>query len=359
MNEDDLIGKIKAIYEKRARQPALPEIWIGDDAAVVLVGDTGRKDGFWEQGRSSNVSSPHDLQLLLMSTDAVVEGVHVDLDVCTLGDMGWKALSVAVSDIAAMGGRPLCALVTVCSPRGADIEVLSEGLADASLEWDCPVVGGDLSAASEISVVVMVTGTLGTSNPPAVLRSGANPGDYLMLTGPCGASAAGLRLLRQEKDESVKLGRGSNLGTGGGSELGSSNRWNESVSNLTEDILKSAYRRPRARLKEGWHARLAGATSLMDISDGVSIDLIRMARASNVGLEIDHIPVVDGATIDEALGGGEDYELLLATPDPGRVSLEFDKAGLRHPITIGRCTDLVGNYRMGTGELLPTGWSHF
>src|SRR3954464_11952927 len=108
------------------------EVWIGDDAAVL--------------------SSPPGR--LLFAADAVVAGVHADLSLVGLDDVGWKALSVNVSDIAAMGGRPLHAVVCVIAPRGTDIEKLYEGLGAAAMTYGCAVVGGDLSSGSELVVTV-------------------------------------------------------------------------------------------------------------------------------------------------------------------------------------------------------------
>ena len=158
----------------RATGPAPDaELWIGDDAAVV--------------------AAPHGP--LVLAADAVVEGVHADLSLVSLDDLGWKALSAAVSDIGAMGARPLHALVTICVPPGTDLDALAEGVAEASAAWNCPVVGGDLSAAAQVVVSVAVSGVLEGGRPP-VTRAGASAGDVLVVTGPLGGSAAGLRLLR-------------------------------------------------------------------------------------------------------------------------------------------------------------------
>src|SRR5271155_3481133 len=167
---------------------------------------------------------------LVVSVDSVVEGVHFDLAICSPGDVGWKALMGALSDLAAMGAVPLAALVALCVPGGSGEGELAlgvmEGVAESSVLAGCPVVGGDVSQSGVLVVAVTVLGTVEDGGAP-VPRSGAQPDDVLVLTGPCGGSAAGLRALR--------------TGTGPG----------------------TAYRRPLARLREGQSARLHGAHAMI------------------------------------------------------------------------------------------------
>jgi len=275
---------------------------------------------------------------LVVSVDSVVEGVHVDLALCSPADVGWKALMGALSDLAAVGATPLGALVALCVPDGSDVQGVSGGgelalgvmggVAEASAAAGCPVVGGDLSGAAQLAVAVTVLGTIEPGDHPAVSRAGAEPGDVVLVTGPCGASAAGLRELRAG-------------GTGTGR-------------------LAEAYRRPVARLREGELARLGGAHAMIDVSDGLALDLHRIADASGVGFELDHVPVAEGATLDEALGGGEDYELLIAVDEEivEALSSSFEDAGLRPPRPIGVvCADPL--VRLLGGETLARlGWQH-
>lgn len=271
---------------------------------------------------------------MLLAADAVVAGVHCDLDLVGLDDMGWKALAANVSDVAAVGGRPCYALVTVAGPLARlDFDLLYDGLLAASAAYDCPVVGGDLSTSATLVVSVAVIGDAGASPPGPVLRSGAQAGDILFVTGPLGSSAAGLELLR----------------AGQASEA--------------PDLVLS-HRRPRARLDEGTTARRAGATAMIDISDGLSSDLRHLAAASGVGVVLDRVPVAIGVTrvSDDpaalALGGGEDYELLFAAPDPERIERAFAEAGLGTPLRIGRCTDDPTERRLRDGDLPVVGWEH-
>jgi len=264
---------------------------------------------------------------LLASVDSVVEGVHVDLSLCSPGDVGWKALMGALSDLAAMGATPLGALVALCVPGGAGEGELAlgvmEGVAEASAVAGCSVVGGDVSQSGVLVVAVTVLGTVGDGGAP-VSRSGARPDDVLLLTGPCGGSAAGLRILR--------------AGTGPG----------------------VAYRRPLARLREGQVARRGGAHAMIDVSDGLGLDLHRLADASGVGFRLDEVPAAVGATLDEALGGGEDYELLLAvsaTDADGLVSA-FEEEGLRLPARVGTVMADPALRLLGDGPLERLGWQH-
>ena len=267
---------------------------------------------------------------LVVSVDSVVEGVHVDLAFCRPSDIGWKALMRALSDLAAMGAAPLGALIALCVPAGTGASELAlgvmRGVAEASAASGCAVVGGDVSSAGELVVAVTVLGTA-EGGAGAVSRSGAVAGDVLLVTGPCGGSAAGLRELRAGVD-------------GADARL--------------------AYRRPVARLTEGSVARRCGARAIIDVSDGLALDLHRLADASGVGFVLDGVPVAAGATLDEALGGGEDYELAIAMAEADLDALEraFDSAGLREPLRIGSTVSDPELRLLGTSELERLGWQH-
>lgn len=235
-------GEFAAIARLVARLPTPPpgETWIGDDAAVLAGG-------------------------LLAAADVVVEGVHFELSTSSYADVGWRAVAVNVSDIAAMGGRPAYLLVTVAGPRETDLEALYDGIAAAAAASGCAVVGGDLAGASTLSVSVTVLGT--TDGRPAVLRSGARAGDVVHVTGTVGHGLA------------------------------------------------SGYReRPTPRLEEGLAAAAAGATAMIDVSDGFLADLLHILEASGVGCELGDVPLAPGVAPAEALGGGEDYELIICGP---------------------------------------------
>jgi thiamine-monophosphate kinase len=251
------------------------EVWAGDDAAVVRppVGD------------------------LLLAIDPMVRGVHF---LEPSADVGWASIARNVSDIAAMGGRPAQALVSLVLPPGADVGDLLDGLVEAH-EQLCPIVGGDTSSGATLTVTVAVTGAV---DGTPVLRSGARPGDLLFVTGPLGAAPA----------------------------------------------------RPQPRVAEGEAARRAGATAMIDVSDGLALDLRRLADASGVGVVLDAVPVADGASWDDAVSRGEDYELVFAAPDRQAVVDAFE--GLEPPIEIGVCTADSDERRLGDGPLPEGGWEH-
>ena len=266
---------------------------------------------------------------VVVSVDSVVAGIHFDLALSTTSDVGWKALMSALSDVAAMGARPIGALVALCVPdlgQGDETAVgVMEGVAAASVASACPVVGGDVSGAAELSVVVTVIGAPEAGDP--VARSGAEAGDVLMVTGSCGASAAGLRLLRDGRRDGAAVAR---------------------------------HLRPRARLAEGVVAQRAGVSAMIDISDGLALDLHRLADESGIGFELDEVPVAAEATLEEALGGGEDYELLMAVRPAAVDALRdgFARAGLAPAIRIGRAVADRGTRLLAGQALGRLGFQH-
>jgi thiamine-monophosphate kinase len=238
---------------------------------------------------------------LLLAVDPVVEGVHVLAGRDTASDVGWRALVRNLSDLAAMGGRPHAAVcsVLVPDPCSWDLDELADGLAEAATAFGCPIVGGDVSTGPVLVLTVAVTGSVAGA---PVLRSGARPGDTVFVTGPLGGLP----------------------------------------------------RRPVPRLAEGEAARLSGATAMIDTSDGLPLDLRRLATASGVGVALDAVPVVEGGSFEV----GEDYELLFTAPDPELVVRSFEAAGLDRPLDIGRCTDRTDERTLGDGPLPEGGWEH-
>jgi thiamine-monophosphate kinase len=310
--EDEVLERIRRTLGGGIEAPGLR-----DDAALVQVPGGGS---------------------LVVSVDSVVDGVHVDLSLCSPPDVGWKALMGSLSDLAAMGARPVGALVALCVPESAGGGELTlgvmEGIAEAARAVGCPVVGGDVSAGATLTVAVTVMGSVGEGQ--AVGRQGAQIGDVILVTGPCGGSAAGLRVLRAGE----RAGEEGNAGN--------------------DAALASAYRRPVARLAEGEAARLAGAHAMIDVSDGLALDLHRLADSSAVGFALEAVPVAAGATTEEALGGGEDYELIVVL-GPGDVDRYLDRcaaAGLRAPLRIGSVTGEPGARTLGGSDLGQLGWQH-
>ncbi|HET8725043.1 MAG TPA: thiamine-phosphate kinase [Anaeromyxobacteraceae bacterium] len=245
-------------------------VGVGDDAAVLR---------------------PPPGEDLVATVDAVVEGVHFDAGF-TPADIGWKALAVNLSDLAAMGARPLWALVALATPRGADLGRLGrigDGLAACARRHGIAVVGGNVTSAPGLSLTVTVVGAAPRGR--ALLRSGGRPGDLLVVSGTLGDAALGL-------------------------EPGAA------------APLRARQRRPAPRLALG-RAAPGIARAGIDISDGLVQDLGHLCRESGVGARVEagSLPLsaayraaVRGRPrpLEAALAGGEDYELLLAVP-PGRL----------------------------------------
>jgi thiamine-monophosphate kinase len=289
-------------------------------------------------------------QSLLLTVDTVVEGVHADLNLVGIDDMGWRAVTTAVSDIAAMGGVADRLLISVSGPPSTDLGELYRGITEAvvftaeSNGASIDVVGGDLTTAPLVMISVSVIGHLPerTHIRGAALRSGAKPGDVLFLTGAVGAAAAGLRILRDREHH-----------TDVGPPLGEAD-----LDASTVRALVDAHRRPVARMAEGRASREAGATAMIDISDGIALDVCRIAVASGVGIRLRSVPIADGATEHEALCGGDDYELLFAANDFEEVTGVFAESGLRAPTAIGVCVEDVAEISLSGEPLVEGGWEH-
>ncbi|TMQ21347.1 MAG: thiamine-phosphate kinase [Candidatus Rokuibacteriota bacterium] len=277
--EDALVRAIRALTARAGAATGV-SVGIGDDCAVL---------------------EPRAGAALLATTDLLLEDVHFRRRWAEPADIGWKALAVNLSDIAAMGGRPRWALVALACPEDTTAEEIAafyEGALALARPHDVAVVGGDTSA-SPAGWLVNVT-LLGESVGAPRLRSTAQPGDTLAVTGALGRSAAGLAVLERETAPAgVKAAQ---------------------LADVT-----AAHLRPRPRVEEGaWLGAAGGVTAMMDVSDGVGIDLARLLGESAAGgrIDVERLPVDDATRavaaalgadpIAWATGGGEDYELLLA-----------------------------------------------
>lgn len=243
---------------------------------------------------------------LLVTTDTQEEGVHFRRDWSTPQDIGWRALAVNVSDIAAMGGQPLGAVIALSLPATLEVafvEALYDGLQALATAYECPIIGGNISkAAAQVSITITVLGSVPLGQ--SVCRSGARVGDDIWVTGDLGGARAGLEALLHPED----------------------------VAGRSADYALQRYRRPRPRLREAHYLRQQGLLhSLIDLSDGLSGDLAHICTESGVGaaLEAARIPIASQVTalaqarhvepLTWALHGGEDFELCLTAP-PGALA---------------------------------------
>jgi thiamine-monophosphate kinase len=326
-SEWDLIAALS-----REFGPAPPQVilGIGDDCAALAL------DG---------------ADYLLWTVDTMVEGVHFNLAYTSLAQLGWKSLTVNLSDIAAMGGEPRQALLSLGWPPAREGRLALEfaaGLAQAAREYGVAVIGGD-TVASPAGLIVTVTLTGQVPAAQMLRRSGAKVGDLIFVTGPLGEAAAGLEILRQGLELAPDL----------------------------QKPLVEAHLRPRPHLKAGRLLAQEGlATALIDISDGVATDLYHICQASGVGAavgaaEVPVSPRVRAAgpqlgrdPLDLALTGGEDYLLLFTCPAERaeRLPPSFARAGLAAPLPLGRIVpgDRV-TLQGPTGEvdISGRGYDHF
>ncbi|HEV8650654.1 MAG TPA: thiamine-phosphate kinase [Actinomycetes bacterium] len=294
------------------------EVGVGDDAAV-LVPTPGRR--------------------LVVTTDVVVEGRHFDAALSAPEDWGWKAVAVNLSDVAAMGAEPRWLLVALTVPPAASVATLERvyaGLREACQEYGVALVGGDTSGGPVLSLAVTVVGEAGR----VVTRSGARPGDRLAVTGPLGAAAAGLALLRlarglDDLPAPGARGPGGPLAPGGRA-LGPDAREAAGELLARHPHLAAAHRRPRPQLAMGLRLAAGGATAMLDVSDGLAGDVLHLAAASGTGVEVHDaaVPLAAGVAeaagllgrdpVELALGGGEDFALAAALPRTADVGGVID-----------------------------------
>lgn len=339
------LGENSFLEELRARFPASEDvpIGIGDDAAAISVPD------------GENV---------LLTVDVLVEGTHFTRQTLPPKFLGRKAVAVNASDIAAMGGVGLGVLLSLVVETDLEVETLwqiVDGAAERANELHMTLVGGNI-AKTEGPIVVDVTVAGTTVGGRSLRRDGARPGEGLYVSGRLGASACGLKLLRE----------GAVLSSSG---LVVPERLRHGPLALAESCLR-AHMDPAPRLGLGKELNERGiATACIDLSDGLAMDLPRLCGASGVSARVDEqsLPVDPGVLAWErawkrdptalAISGGEDYELLFAARDENEVQTLSNECGVL--ITkIGELgepdepTELVR--RRGPPEpLTPGGWDHF
>ncbi|MGD9117807.1 MAG: thiamine-phosphate kinase [Dehalococcoidia bacterium] len=302
----------------------------GDERLLIGIGD----DAAAWQGDDS---------IQLASVDSFIQDVHFTLETTTWPDVGGKALAVNLSDIAAMGGVPRYALVSLALPDDSEVEdvaALYNGMLKLGKQYGVAIAGGDISRAPLVAINITILGSSPTQK--ILTRSSAKVGDIVAVTGNLGAAAAGMALLKKERH----------------------------LDEETESRLKDAFLHPTPRLAEGLLLAEQGVKTAIDISDGLVADLNRICQASGVGalIEVGRVPIesaVKTAFSDEALelalSGGEDYELLFTA---SKEIIERVKKAASVPVTT------IGEITAGKGvslvdkegkpfELKKAGWEHF
>lgn len=305
IGEFGLIERLRAALPPEVSNASSLSLGIGDDAAV------------W---------SPPGADTLVISTDSLVENVHFRLDPgwSTWADVGHKALAVNLSDLAAMGAGAGLAVVTLALTGTELVTDLEEGyraLGALAARSGCLVAGGDIVASPVVAIHVTVVGQ--PTGDHVLQRAGAQPGDLIAVSGTLGASAAGLRLLQTDDEDPRRIA-------------------------TTAGQLIAAHRRPQPRLDLGRILVAQGATSAMDLSDGLLGDLPKILAASDVtaDIEIDRLPVASavralfpGAWQELAMRGGEDFELLFTFPEAAWPALAAAATSAAATVTpIGRIT---------------------
>ncbi|HXJ46300.1 MAG TPA: thiamine-phosphate kinase [Candidatus Dormibacteraeota bacterium] len=328
ISEESIVRKIAraARASGRPTRKSAVEVSIGDDAAI------------WKPKKGFDT---------VLTTDWFLEGTHFWRDWHPAEAVGWKCLTRAASDVAAMGGDPKCFLLSLALPASCAETWLNgflQGLTEAATKLKCPLVGGDTTRNDRMLINISVVGELRSGK--AVPRNGAKPGDRIFVSGRLGEAELGLEMARQQRK------------VGGGAR-----------SPLLEKHL-----RPEARVELGkWLARDRLATAMMDLSDGLSSDLARLCDASKAGaqIELDRVPFaavefrkrfVQEELRQAALHGGDDYELLfcVANRDLRRVPGTFRGVKLTEigRITRGSTVELVDSSRQIV-PLRPLGWNPF
>ena len=339
------LGEHALIARIHARVPPAPDfvhVGIGDDAAVV---------------------GPERNCLEVITTDCLIEGVHFDRTLASAADIGYKALAVNLSDLAAMAATPRVALLSLALPGtlpATDFEALLDGLLSLAKEVRLALVGGNI-ARSPGPLMIDLT-AIGSVKPRRMLtRSGARPGDALYVSGTLGASAAGLGSLRVRRTGRLDSDQG---------EL----RAGPAVAHAVP--CEARHLRPQPRLRLGaLLGRTRTASACIDLSDGLADGIRQIAQASGVGAIVDaeSIPIDAGtrawfdsqgqAPVDAALRGGEDYELLFTVPRRNRRRLEAVQRLVGDlPITrVGHimATRDVALRQNGQLAALPAGFVHF
>jgi thiamine-monophosphate kinase len=337
IGEFGLIGHLRSVLGESNDDSVLAGI--SDDAAVYRIDDE---------------------RVHVLTTDAMIEGIHFDRTFMPMEHLGFKAISINVSDIVAMNAEPRYATVTLGVPQQVPVEALGqlyEGIAQACRAYGMTVVGGDTTAAHQFTLSVSVVGE--AHEEDIVYRSGAQPGDVLCVTGDLGASFAGLKALVENREQLQEKGE---------------ENFQPNLDRFNYVIQR--HLAPPAQLKaiRDWAEHGIRPHALIDISDGLASEVNHICEASGVGALVhsDKLPLAQetmeaakhfGEDVDVyALFGGEDYELLFALPEE-----ELDKLSDLPSdafFVVGTVTEkdegvLIEQPSGETVPLRPGGFDHF
>jgi thiamine-monophosphate kinase len=304
---------IRSVLRDATAPGAMVALGAGDDCALLRSGDA----------------------YLAVTVDLFVEGVHFMSSWGCAEEIGGRAARAAISDLAAMAAEPAAILVSLSAPAGEGPELaerIGAGCRDAAEALDASLIGGDLSRGGP--GLALDVAAVGYVEEP-LLRSGARPGDEIWVTGRLGAAAAAV------------------------------GAWKAGLS--VADEWRERFWNPTPRVREARWLAERGASAAIDLSDGLLADAGHIAAASGVGLEIDYeaVPAASGVHAEAALGGGEDYELLVAVPDgilSAEATTEFERA-FAIPLTrVGRAVSGTGVrvFRDGVEvQVASRGFDHF
>ena len=300
---------------------------IGDDAAA------------WDEAAGTRA----------LTTDTLVEGVHFRLTHTSWADLGWKAMAVNLSDLAAMGCKPVYSVVTLGLTDELPVDGIVEmyrGVGEACDAYGGAIVGGDIVRAKELFITVAMYGAAPRSSEaandhPLLSRGAAQPGHQIAVTGNLGCAAGGLRMMEEDL----------------------------TFNDTTAAHLETAHNRPSPRIAEGGELARQGVAAAMDVSDGLLDDLGKMCRASGVGAVVrsDLVPVDEHLRrafpddwLSLAVSGGEDYELLFSAPQDvvEAVAKGLDVTVIGDTVEDSRQVSLLDRHGQPVRNVAQ-GWDHF
>ncbi len=283
-------------------------------------------------GDDTAVYKPPRGEELLLTTDQVIESTHFKRRHHPAHALGYKTVARAVSDVAAMGGTPRCVLLSLCLPpwaRGAWLSRYLRGLSTAVEKFEAPLVGGDVASGGRFSAVLTVVGS--APRAKALTRGGAKPGDAVYVSGRLGGSVLGL----------------ANLMAGAGSTRSGA-------------VRRHLYPEPRLGFGR-FLRRPVRASAAIDLSDGLSADAAKLARASCASIEIEaaRVPLFRAASLTQALHGGEEYELLFTVGPRRRVPPDFEGLPLTRIGIVHSGSGVTLRTASGVRALRADGFQHF